>query len=180
MGGRGGGPGFPPDERYDGQDQPGRRAKMDMTAEIRMPERGDLGRGGPAHPGGGGPGMGPGPGAPGMGGGPGLTMGGTPGGGMGAPGGMGSPPLMGPPGSDLARVDQMRRAFQVRRFGSGYDPAQVDRFFEDVLTGMTGRGPIPTTDADFDATQFGLVPGGYFEAEVEQALMEVRDIVRRR
>ncbi|GIF73164.1 DivIVA domain-containing protein [Asanoa siamensis] len=184
-----GGPGFPgQDDGYDGPEQPGRRARMDMTAEIRMPERGDPGRGGPAHPGGPGPGAGPGPGmgggpamggAPGMGGGPGLAMGGPPGGGMGAPG-MGGPPLMGPPGSDLARVDHMRRSFQVRRFGSGYDPNQVDRFFEDVLTGMTGRGPIPTTDADFDATQFGLVPGGYFEAEVEQALLEVRDIVRRR
>ncbi|MEV0713065.1 DivIVA domain-containing protein [Asanoa sp. NPDC050611] len=162
--------GFPPDDDYDAPEQPGRRGRMDMTAEIRMPERGDLGRGGPGGPGGGGgPAMGPGPG---MGGGPGLAMGGAPG-----PGG---PPLMGPPGSDLARVDQMRRSFQVRRFGSGYDPMQVDRFFEDVLTGMTGRGPIPTTDADFDAAQFGLVPGGYFEAEVEQALMEVRDIVRRR
>jgi len=164
--GPGRGPGYPgPDDRFDGPDRPGRRARMDMTAEIRIPDR-DMTRGGPLPPD--------------------ATMPGI--GGMGAPaagmpgpgGGMAGPPLLGPPGSDIARVDQMRRSFQVRRFGSGYDPAQVDRFFEDVLTGMAGRGPIPTTDADFDATQFGLVPGGYFEAEVEAALKDVRDILRRR
>jgi hypothetical protein len=93
---------------------------------------------------------------------------------------MGGPPPAGPPGSDLARIDTMRRSFQVRRFGSGYDPAQVDRLFEGLLNGMTGRGPLPGSDNDLDATQFGLVPGGYFEAEVDAALKEVKDILRRR
>ena len=106
-----------------------------------------------------------------------------PGPGIGAPLGgppMGGPPPMGQPGSDVARVDHMRRSFQVRRFGSGYDPAQVDRLFDGVLAGMTGRGPMPGSEGDLDSTQFGLVPGGYFEAEVDAALKEVRDILRRR
>ena len=48
---------------------------------------------------------------------------------------MGGPPMAGPPGSDLYRVDQLRRTFQPRRFGSGYDPDQVDRLFEGILLG---------------------------------------------
>jgi hypothetical protein len=101
---------------------------------------------------------------------------GMPGPGMGGPG-MGGPT---PGGSALAQVDQIRRSLQARRFGSGYDPNQVNRFFDEILTAMSGRGPMPVSVADLDSTRFGLVPGGYFEAEVEAALREVKDILRRR
>ncbi|MFV2010227.1 MULTISPECIES: DivIVA domain-containing protein [unclassified Micromonospora] len=196
---RGFGPG--PDGRFDGFEQ-GRHGKADMTAEVYFPDR----RSGPSGPPPGGhpghPGMGGSPGGhPGMAGGhPG--MGGPPGGGhqgmaggrpampgqpgvAGYPGGPGSPGhLPGGPagpsgGGSLQRVDQIRRTFQVRRFGSGYDPAQVDRLFEELLTAMAGRGPMPVDTAELDTVQFGLVTGGYFEAEVDAALKEVQDILQR-
>jgi DivIVA domain-containing protein len=148
---------------YD-QFEPGRHGKADMTAEIRMPERdrgfntGNIPPGGPQM---GGPQMGnPQPSGPAMGGGPG-------------PGGPGGSP-------ELHRVDQLRRTFQPRRFGSGYDPVQVDRLFESILQAMTGRGPMPVPENELDTLQFGLVPGGYFEAEVDAALREVKDILLRR
>lgn len=81
--------------------------------------------------------------------------------------------------ADAQRVDQLRRTFQPRRFGSGYDRGQVDRLFEDVLRGISGHGPLSVTEADLDPTRFELVPGGYFEAEVESALNELREILRR-
>ncbi|GAA0366051.1 hypothetical protein GCM10009541_05530 [Micromonospora gifhornensis] len=151
----------PPDEpRFDGFEA-GRRARADMTAEIRMPDRDP--RRGPAGPSAvpqqalGGPSMaGPPP--------------------MAGPS-MGGPPMAGPPGSDLYRVDQIRRSFQVRRFGSGYDPDQVDRFFDSLLGGMAGRNPMPVNPKDLDTLRFGLVQGGYFEAEVDAALKNVQDIL---
>ncbi|MEV6931149.1 cell division protein DivIVA, partial [Dactylosporangium sp. NPDC051485] len=92
-------------------------------------------------------------------------------------------PQGGPPvqhqSTEVARIDQLRRTFQLRRFGSGYDRAQVDRLFEGVMASLTGRGG-PLTDGDLDPSHFNLVPGGYFEAEVDAALKEVRDIVTRR
>ena len=89
--------------------------------------------------------------------------------------GGGAPGLAG----EAHRIDQLRRTFVARRFGSGYDPAQVDRLFEGIIAAVSGRGgSIP--DAELDPGQFNLVPGGYFEAEVDQALREVRDIIRRR
>ncbi|MEH1169782.1 DivIVA domain-containing protein [Micromonospora sp. CPCC 205539] len=159
----------PPEEpRFDGFEA-GRHGRTDMTAEIRMPER-DLRdmRRGPAGPppmpqqGMGGPPM---AGPPAV---PGPPVGGPP---------MVGPPMAGPPGSDLYRVDQIRRRFQVRRFGSGYDPDQVDRFFETLLGGMQGRNPMPVNPKDLDTLRFGLVPGGYFEAEVDAALKDVQDIL---
>jgi hypothetical protein len=84
------------------------------------------------------------------------------------------------PTGDAARVDQLRRSFQPRRFGSGYDPGQVDRLFDGIVAAMSGRSPVPINDAELDPGQFNLVSGGYFEAEVDQALREVRDIIRRR
>ena len=136
--------------------EPGRHGKTDMTAEIRMPER-DRGFGGPAPMS-----------APPM---AGPPMGGPP---------MGGPPMGGQGGSpELYRVDQLRRTFQPRRFGSGYDPVQVDRLFESILQAMTGRGPMPVPENELDTLQFGLVPGGYFEAEVDAALREVKDILLR-
>ncbi|HEX5204407.1 DivIVA domain-containing protein [Paractinoplanes rhizophilus] len=149
----------------------GRHGKTDMTAEIRMPQRDADPRGGYGDPdprsGYGGP--------PSM---SGAPMSGPPvGGGYGGPQ---LPPPMGEPGGELYRVDQLRRTFQVRRFGSGYDPMQVDRLFEGILQAMTGRGPMPVPENELDMLQFGLVSGGYFEAEVDAALREVKDILLRR
>ena len=95
----------------------------------------------------------------------------------------GAPPVGGPGaavGGEVHRIDQLRRTFVPRRFGSGYDPGQVDRLFEGIIAGMSGRGALPMNDAELDPAQFNLVPGGYFEAEVDQALREVRDIIMRR
>jgi hypothetical protein len=210
---------FPPGDSFDGFDT-GRHGKMDMTAEIRMPEpsrgpgpmtppgmpapgqgfggpgggdygppdRGFGGRGdfGPAGEYGGGPGDEYG-GPPGGGyGGPAGGFGGPPGGGFGGPGGEyggpagGFPGPGGPPVSgEVHRVDQLRRTFQPRRFGSGYDPHQVDQFFESIIASMT-RSSVPISDAELDSAQFSLVPGGYYEAEVDAAIREVKDILRRR
>jgi DivIVA domain-containing protein len=145
--------------------EPGRHGKADMTAEIRMPER-ERGGYGPSPMSGppmsSSPMSGPPMGGPPMGGGP--AMGGAP------PG----------PNGELYRVDQLRRTFQPRRFGSGYDPMQVDRLFESILQAMSGRAPMPVPESELDTLQFGLVPGGYFEAEVDAALREVKDILLRR
>lgn len=81
---------------------------------------------------------------------------------------------------DLQRIDQLRRTFQPRRFGSGYDPAQVDRLFDAVISAMSGRSPVAVSEAELNSSHFSLVPGGYFEAEVDAALREVREIMRRR
>jgi DivIVA domain-containing protein len=154
---------------YDGFEA-GRHGKTDMTAEIRMPQREPDMRGGYGGP----PAGGPPPMAN-------APMSAAP---MSGAGGYGPPqpqmpPLMGEPGGELYRVDQLRRTFQPRRFGSGYDPMQVDRLFEGILQAMTGRGPMPVPENELDMLQFGLVPGGYFEAEVDQALREVKDILLR-
>jgi DivIVA domain-containing protein len=85
-----------------------------------------------------------------------------------------------PPAGEAARIDQLRRTFQPRRFGSGYDPAQVDRLFDGIIQAVSSRSPAAINDSELDPGQFNLVPGGYFEAEVDQALREVRDILRRR
>ncbi len=102
---------------------------------------------------------------------------------MGSPAGPGYGPGMGgsdePVSGELARLDQLRRSFQPRRFGSGYDRDQVDRLFDQLMAAVSGRGPVTVSDVDLDPKRFDLVPGGYFEAEVEQALEEVRDILRR-
>lgn len=81
---------------------------------------------------------------------------------------------------DLQRVDQLRRMFQPRRFGSGYDRGQVDGFFEEIINGMSSQGPLTVSESTLDPTRFDLVPGGYFEAEVDNALSEVWEILRRR
>lgn len=156
--------GYGPDEpRFDGFEA-GRHGRADMTTEMRMPERGRE-IGGPPAPQ---PGFGSPPAVP-----------GPP---MAAPPGVagpptGGPPMAGPPGSDLYRVDQIRRSFQVRRFGSGYDPDQVDRFFDSLLGGMQGRNPMPVNPHDLGTLRFGLVQGGYFEAEVDAALKDVQDVL---
>ena len=81
---------------------------------------------------------------------------------------------------DLQRLEQLRGAFQPRRFGSGYDPAQVDRIFDAMSSNMTGRSPVPVSDKELDTSQFSLVQRGYFEAEVDAALREIRDIFAKR
>jgi DivIVA domain-containing protein len=150
-----------------GYDPAPRQPRADMTAEIRTdrnrPEPTTYG-GAPDRdrdPYGGGPDRDPygGPGDP-----------------------YGAPPAAVPgqhQSNDVTRIDQLRRTFQLRRFGSGYDRAQVDRLFEGVMASLSGRGG-PLTDGDLDPSHFNLVPGGYFEAEVDAALKEVRDIVTRR
>lgn len=89
------------------------------------------------------------------------------------------PSSYGPPaGVESQRVDQLRRTFQLRRFGSGYDPGQVDRLFDNVLGALSGRGGV--NEGELDPTRLNLVPGGYYEAEVDQAIREVREILRTR
>ncbi|WP_080640505.1 DivIVA domain-containing protein [Salinispora arenicola] len=172
-----GGPGgYGPDEpRFDGFER-GRHGRPDMTAEIRMTERSrEMGGPPPPQPGFGGPPVVPGPPVaagppppqPGFGGPPAVP----------SPPAVAGPPMAGPPGSDLYRVDQIRRSFQVRRFGSGYDPEQVDRFFDSLLGGMQGRNPMPVNPHDLGTLRFGLVQGGYFEAEVDAALKDVQDVL---
>jgi len=91
---------------------------------------------------------------------------------------MGGPGAGNASASDVQRVDQLRRTFQPRRFGSGYDRMEVDRLFEGIMASMSGRAG-KVDERELDPGHFNLVPGGYFEAEVDQALREVRDILRR-
>jgi hypothetical protein len=102
-----------------------------------------------------------------------------PDGGMPMTGGMTMGGGMGAPSGEAQRIDQLRRTFQLRRFGSGYDPAQVDRLFDVLMSAVSGRSP-GISDSELDPAHFSLVPGGYFEAEVDAALKEVRDMLSRR
>jgi DivIVA domain-containing protein len=90
-------------------------------------------------------------------------------------------PTSGGPASpgELQRIDSMRRTFTARRFGSGYDAIQVNRLFDAIIASLSGRSGMPLNESELDPNQFSLVPGGYFEAEVNQALREIRDLVRR-
>jgi len=81
--------------------------------------------------------------------------------------------------SDVQRIDSMRRTFTARRFGSGYDAMQVNRLFDAIIASLSGQSGVQLSEAELDPNQFSLVPGGYFEAEVNQALREVRELVRR-
>jgi DivIVA domain-containing protein len=144
--------------------EPGRHGKADMTTEMRMPP--DIGRE---------PGPPPPPPPP-----PPSPSGGGFAAGSGFAGGTGSAGAGAPLAGEAHRIDQLRRTFVPRRFGSGYDPAQVDRLFEGIIATVSGRGGGSIPDSELDPSQFNLVPGGYFEAEVDQALREVRDIIRRR
>lgn len=81
--------------------------------------------------------------------------------------------------NELQRIDAMRRTFTARRFGSGYDAIQVNRLFDAIIASLSGRSGMPLNESELDPNQFSLVPGGYFEAEVNQALREIRDLVRR-
>jgi len=81
---------------------------------------------------------------------------------------------------DMQHLDQLRRAFQPRRFGSGYDRGEVDSLFDGVMAMLSGRPTRPVTEGDLDSRRFNLVAGGYYEDEVETALSAVRDMLRRR
>lgn len=81
---------------------------------------------------------------------------------------------------DLHHLEQVRRTFQVRRFGSGYDPQQVNRLFDAIAATMSGRASVQVSDSELDPGQFSLVQGGLFEAEVDGALRDVRDMFARR
>lgn len=89
------------------------------------------------------------------------------------------PAYSGPAAADLRRLDELRRGFQPRRYGSGYDRQQVDRLFEQAIAGVAGHGPMPISPEELDSRRFNLVPGGYFEGDVDIALSELRDILRR-
>jgi hypothetical protein len=91
------------------------------------------------------------------------------------PGGMGSPDTS---PMEAQRIDALRRTFTPRRFGSGYDAHQVNRLFDAIIASLSGRSGMPIMEAELDPNQFSLVPGGYFEAEVEQALRQVRELIR--
>ncbi len=93
----------------------------------------------------------------------------------------GAMPISGGPATphELQRIDSMRRTFTARRFGSGYDAIQVNRLFDAIIAALSGRSSMPLNESELDPNQFSLVPGGYFEAEVNQALREVRELVRR-
>lgn len=81
---------------------------------------------------------------------------------------------------DKAAVAESRATFRPRRFGSGYDPAQVERLFDAVQATMDGRGTKPMSIDDLVPDQFGLIQGGYFEDDVDGALREVRELFSRR
>jgi DivIVA domain-containing protein len=55
----------------------------------------------------------------------------------------------------------------------------VDGLFEGVLAAFSGRGR-PVADAELDPHRFNLVAGGYYEDEVDEALRQVREMLRRR
>lgn len=138
-----------------------RGVPADRTAEMRVPPP----PGGPSNR----------PSVPGGFSGPGQTGPAQAPGGPGGPSQPSGPPL--PP--EAQHVDQLRRTFQPRRFGSGYDRAEVDNLFEGILATFAGRGR-PVADAELDSHRFNLVPGGYYEDEVDEALRQVRDMLRRR
>ena len=49
-----------------------------------------------------------------------------------------------------------------------------------MLSSLGWTTTMPVPENELDTLQFGLVPGGYFEAEVDAALREVKDILLRR
>jgi len=81
---------------------------------------------------------------------------------------------------DKAVVAELRSSFRPRRFGSGYDPGQVERLFDAIQAMMEGRSGGQVSDSDLMPGQFGLVQGGYFEDDVDEALRQVRGLYGRR
>jgi DivIVA domain-containing protein len=89
-----------------------------------------------------------------------------------------SPMRVRPTSVEARRVDELRRTFQLRRFGSGYDPAQVDALFDRVVSALDEGHLID--ERELNGLSWSLVPGGYFEIEVDSALSDVRDMMRAR
>ncbi len=81
---------------------------------------------------------------------------------------------------DKARLAELRSGFKPRRFGSGYDSRQVNRLFDAMAAAMDGQSSAEVVHSEFDPSQFGLVQGGFFEEEVENALSEMRELFSRR
>ncbi|MGH3426944.1 MAG: DivIVA domain-containing protein, partial [Terriglobales bacterium] len=77
---------------------------------------------------------------------------------------------------DAQRLMDLKQSFKLRRFGSGYEPSQVDRLWDAIAAAMDGQASAKVNDSDFDPRQFALVQGGYFEQEVDSALGEMRDL----
>ncbi len=82
--------------------------------------------------------------------------------------------------ADKDRLSELQDTFKLRRFGSGYEPSQVERLWDAIAAAMGGQASAQVTDADFDPSQFTLVQGGYFEQEIDAALRELRDLFHRR
>ncbi|MEU4237258.1 hypothetical protein [Actinoplanes sp. NPDC026619] len=77
------------------------------------------------------------------------------------------------------RIDQLRRQFQPRRFGTGYSPAQVDRCFDAISRAVGQNQTLPVSAVAMVTTTFTIVPAGYFEADVEAALRETAGLIRK-
>lgn len=58
----------------------------------------------------------------------------------------------------------------VPRLSTGYDPDEVDDFFEYARAVYEGRQPGPFGSADIQAVSFELIRGGYDTHEVDAAL----------
>lgn len=82
--------------------------------------------------------------------------------------------------NDKDSLAHLQQTFKLRRFGSGYEPSQVERLWGAIAAAMGGQASATVTDADFDPRQFTLVQRGYFEQEVDAALAEMRELFRRR
>ncbi len=82
--------------------------------------------------------------------------------------------------ADKDRLIALQETFKLRRFGSGYEPSQVERLWDAIAAAMDGQASAQVTDADFDPGQFELVQGGYFEQEIEAALKGLRDLFHHR
>lgn len=80
---------------------------------------------------------------------------------------------------DAQRVAELRTGFTPRRFGSGYDPGEVDQLFEAIAATLAGRPGVQVGLDDLEP-RFRLVSGGYFEDEVDRALREVKEMFSRR
>jgi DivIVA domain-containing protein len=58
----------------------------------------------------------------------------------------------------------------VSKMRTGYDPDEVDDFFDHARQAYEGRTPEPMTNADIATSTFELVRGGYNTHEVDAAL----------
>ena len=66
----------------------------------------------------------------------------------------------------------------ARRFGSGYDPMQVDRLFDAIIAALSGRSGMPLSENELDPQPVRPGAGRLLRGRGEPALREVRDILR--